>query len=68
MKKIAVSLKEPDDIEGEIFNSEVILEEISERSPQISNFIQLLSSKKISTTYASGNQQIPLEGSPPTRT
>lgn len=45
-EKIAALLEEPDEIEKDIFETEVIQDEIDETSSQISNFLNVLSSKK----------------------
>jgi len=52
-EKIAALLEEPDEIEKDIFETEVIQDEIDETSSQISNFLNVLSSKKTLNTVSS---------------
>ena len=59
-EKIAALLEDPEDIEKEIFDTEVIQEEIDETSSQISNIIHMLSTKKFPSTISSNTVGHPL--------
>ena len=49
-ERIAAVLEDPDEIEKEAFETEVIQDNIDETSSQISNFLDILSSKKTANT------------------
>lgn len=50
-EKIAALLKEPDEIEKEIFDTEVIQDEIHRTSSKISNFLDIPFSMKTQTLF-----------------